>query len=132
MIAAASISNRVLGCVNAPSLMQRVILRCVDEKVNLSAYNKNRELLYNSLTEYGFECIKPEGAFYLFIKTPEDDKLFCEFVKNTGFFWYREVLLHVLAMRGLRIVYLMNRLNVHFLHFMQLHRNMDLQQTGRA
>lgn len=82
VIAAASISNRVLGCVNAPSLMQRVILRCVDEKVNLSAYNKNRELLYNSLTEYGFECIKPEGAFYLFIKTPEDDRLFCEFCKK--------------------------------------------------
>jgi aspartate aminotransferase len=82
VIAAAAISNRVLGCVNAPSLMQRVILRCVDEKVNLSAYNKNRELLYNSLTEYGFQCIKPEGAFYLFIKTPEDDKLFCEFCKK--------------------------------------------------
>lgn len=82
VIAAASISTRVLGCVNAPSLMQRVILRCVDEKVNLSAYNKNRELLYNRLTEYGFECIKPEGAFYMFIKTPEDDKLFCEFCKK--------------------------------------------------
>lgn len=82
VIAAAAISNRVLGCVNAPSLMQRVILRCVDEKVNLSAYNKNRELLYNSLKEYGFPCIKPEGAFYLFIKTPEDDKKFCEFCQK--------------------------------------------------
>nr|WP_314462487.1 pyridoxal phosphate-dependent aminotransferase [uncultured Clostridium sp.] len=82
VIAAAAISNRVLGCVNAPSLMQRVILRCVDEKVNLSAYNRNRELLYSSLKEYGFQCIKPEGAFYLFIKTPEDDKKFCEFCKN--------------------------------------------------
>ena len=82
VIAAAAISNRVLGCVNAPSLMQRVILRCVDEKVNLSAYNKNRELLYSSLKEYGFQCIKPEGAFYLFIKTPEDDKKFCEYCKN--------------------------------------------------
>lgn len=82
VIAAAAISNRVLGCVNAPSLMQRVILRCVDEKVNLSAYNENRELLYRSLKEYGFQCIKPEGAFYLFIKTPEDDRKFCEFCKN--------------------------------------------------
>lgn len=82
VIAAAAISNRVLGCVNAPSLMQRVILRCVDEKVNLSAYNKNRELLYSSLKEYGFQCIKPEGAFYLFIKTPEDDKKFCEYCKK--------------------------------------------------
>lgn len=82
VIAAASIANRVLGCVNAPSLMQRVILRCVDEKVNLSAYNRNRELLYNSLREYGFQCIKPEGAFYLFIKTPEDDRKFCELCKE--------------------------------------------------
>ena len=82
LTAAATISNRVLGCVNAPSLMQRVILRCIDEKVNLDAYNKNRELLYNSLKEYGFECIKPEGAFYLFIKTPEDDKAFCSFCKK--------------------------------------------------
>lgn len=76
VIAAAAIANRVLGCVNAPSLMQRVILRCVDEQVDLEAYNRNRELLYGSLREYGFECIKPEGAFYLFVKTPIEDKEF--------------------------------------------------------
>lgn len=80
--AAASIANRVLGCVNAPSLMQRVIMRCVDEQVDLESYNRNRELLYGHLTEYGFECIKPEGAFYLFVKTPVDDKEFCEFCKE--------------------------------------------------
>ena len=62
---AASIANRVMGCVNAPSLMQRVIKRCIekDAKVNLAAYDRNRNLLYNGLKELGFECIKPEGAF---------------------------------------------------------------------
>ncbi len=83
VINAASIANRVMGCVNAPSLMQRVILRCVDEKVNLEAYDKNRNLLYNGLRELGFECIKPQGAFYLFVKSPEpDEKEFCAVCKK--------------------------------------------------
>lgn len=82
VMAAAAIATRVLGCVNAPSLMQRVIMRCVDEKVDLEAYNRNRELLYSSLREYGFECIKPEGAFYLFVKAPADDKEFCQACKE--------------------------------------------------
>jgi aspartate aminotransferase len=80
--AAAAIANRVLGCVNAPSLMQRVIMRCVDEQVNVDAYNQNRELLYGRLKEYGFTCIKPQGAFYLFVKAPVDDKEFCQFCKE--------------------------------------------------
>lgn len=82
---AASIANRVMGCVNAPSLMQRVIKRCIekDAKVNLDAYDRNRNLLYSSLKEYGFECIKPEGAFYMFVKTPiADEKEFCEQAKK--------------------------------------------------
>ena len=75
---AATIANRVLGCVNAPSLMQRVIMRCLDAKVNLEAYDRNRNLLYNGLKDLGFECIKPQGAFYLFVKSPEaDEKKFC-------------------------------------------------------
>lgn len=77
---AASIANRVLGCVNAPSLMQRVIKRCIENgaKVNLEAYDRNRNFLYNGLTKLGFSCIKPEGAFYLFVKAPvEDEKAFC-------------------------------------------------------
>lgn len=82
VIAAAAVATRVLGCVNAPSLMQRVIVRCVDSQVNLEAYNRNRELLYNSLKEYGFDCIKPEGAFYLFVKSPVDDKEFCQSCKE--------------------------------------------------
>lgn len=83
VIAAATIANRVLGCVNAPSLMQRVIMRCIDEKVNVEAYDKNRNLLYNGLTGFGFECIRPEGAFYLFVKSPEaDDRAFSEVCKK--------------------------------------------------
>ena len=54
---AATIANRVLGCVNAPSLMQRVILRCLDAKVNLEAYDRNRNLLYNGLKDLGFEWV---------------------------------------------------------------------------
>ncbi len=80
VFAAAAIANRVLGSVNAPSLMQRVIKRCIEKgaAVNLKAYGRNRNLLYDSLREYGFECIRPEGAFYLFMKTPiADDKAFC-------------------------------------------------------
>lgn len=83
VIAAATIANRVLGCVNAPSLMQRVIMRCIDEKVNVEAYDSNRNLLYNGLTGLGFECIRPEGAFYLFVQSPEaDDRAFCEVCKK--------------------------------------------------
>ena len=80
VMTAATIANRVIGCVNAPSLMQRVIKRCIEKnaKVNLAAYDRNRNLLYNSLKEYGFSCIKPEGAFYLFVKAPiADEKEFC-------------------------------------------------------
>jgi len=83
LIAAAVIANRVMGCVNAPSLFQRVIKRCIDEKVNVEAYNRNRNLLYLSLKSYGFDCIKPEGAFYLFVKSPlEDEKEFCAVCKK--------------------------------------------------
>ena len=80
---AAPIANRVLCSVNAPSLMQRVIKRCVDANVNLEAYDRNRNLLYNGLKECGFSCIKPEGAFYLFVKSPvENEKEFCEVCKQ--------------------------------------------------
>lgn len=79
LFAAAVIANRVLGCVNAPSLMQRVILRCVDEKTDLEAYDRNRNLLYQSLIACGFSCIRPEGAFYLFVKSPMADEQ--EFVR---------------------------------------------------
>ncbi|WP_434509642.1 pyridoxal phosphate-dependent aminotransferase [Desulfitobacterium sp. AusDCA] len=83
VIAAANIATRILGFVNAPSLFQRVVAKCLDAKVNLEAYNKNRELLYHSLLSYGYECIKPEGAFYMFVKSPiEDDIEFCRLAKE--------------------------------------------------
>lgn len=81
--AAANVANRILGFVNAPSLIQRVVARCLDAKVDISAYNRNRELLYKSLGEYGYSCVKPEGAFYLFIKAlEEDDKAFAAAAKK--------------------------------------------------
>ena len=80
---AATIANRVNGCVNAPSLMQRVVKRCLDVKVNVEAYDRNRNLLYGGLKALGFTCIKPQGAFYLFVKSPEpDEKKFCEACKK--------------------------------------------------
>ena len=75
LLVACGIATRILGFVNAPSLQQLVIEQCIDEKTDVSAYDKNRRLLYNALTEYGFECIRPQGAFYLFVKSPiEEDK----------------------------------------------------------
>jgi aspartate aminotransferase len=66
-------AGRSLGYVCAPSLFQRVIAECIDAKVNVEAYKENRDLLYDNLTEYGYECVKPDGAFYLFVKALEDD-----------------------------------------------------------
>lgn len=79
MVAAATVANRILGFVNAPSLIQRAVAKCVDSEVDVEAYNKNRELLYGSLLEMGYECIKPQGAFYLFVKAlGGDDKALCK------------------------------------------------------
>ncbi len=66
-------AGRSLGYVCAPSLFQQVIKECIDAKVNVEAYKENRDLLYDNLTEYGYECVKPDGAFYLFVKAMEDD-----------------------------------------------------------
>ncbi|WFR58208.1 pyridoxal phosphate-dependent aminotransferase [Anaerocolumna sp. AGMB13025] len=83
VVAAANVANRILGFVNAPSLIQRVVAKCLDSEVDVSVYNRNRELLYNSLIEYGYTCVKPEGAFYLFIKAlGEDDKAFSAAAKE--------------------------------------------------
>jgi len=83
IISAANIANRILGFVNAPSLFQRVVAKCLDAKVDLDTYNKNRELLYNALLSYGYQCIKPQGAFYLFVKSPiENEVEFCNLAKK--------------------------------------------------
>ena len=83
VIQAAAIATRVSGAVNAPSLMQLVIARCVDESVDVEYYDRNRNALYLGLTECGFSCTKPQGAFYLFVKSPfEDETKFCEMAKR--------------------------------------------------
>jgi len=83
LIQAMSVATRILGFVNAPSLMQKVVLKCVDTVVNISEYEKNRDILYNGLKECGYECIKPQGAFYLFLKSPiKDEKEFCKLAKK--------------------------------------------------
>lgn len=83
VIAAANVANRILGYVNAPSLFQRVIGKCIDAKVDVQYYDKNRQTLYNGLKKCGFSCIKPEGAFYLFVKSPvEDETIFVEAAKK--------------------------------------------------
>jgi len=81
--AAAAAANRVLGYVNAPSLMQRVVARCLAERVDVAAYDLNRRLLYEGLTDCGFRCVFPNGAFYLWVKSPEeDDRAFVEKAKK--------------------------------------------------
>ncbi len=80
---AANVANRILGFVNAPSLMQRVVGKCINASVDVEIYNRNRELLYGTLSEYGYEMVKPQGAFYLFIKAlEEDDKAFVQRAKK--------------------------------------------------
>lgn len=66
-------AGRSLGYVCAPSLFQQVIARTTEAKVNVDAYKENRDLLYDNLTSYGYECVKPDGAFYLFVKSPSGD-----------------------------------------------------------
>lgn len=83
VLSACVTANRILGYVNAPSFFQRVVGRCIDAKVDIEKYDKNRRYLYDSLCAMGYESIKPQGAFYLFLKTlEEDDKAFAEKAKK--------------------------------------------------
>lgn len=79
-ITAATIANRISGCVNAPSLIQLAVAKCVDAGVDLGYYDRNRRTLYEGLTKLGFTCVKPEGAFYLWLKSPVPSEK--EFVKT--------------------------------------------------
>lgn len=77
------ISNRQLGFVNAPSLIQKAVAKCLDEKTDVAYYDKNREYLYSELTKLGFTCIKPQGAFYLWVKSPvADEEAFVQAAKK--------------------------------------------------
>ena len=83
MMFALNVANRVAGFVNANSLFQRVIPYCLDCKVDIEVYNRSRIDLYNKLTDLGFKCVKPVGAFYMFPQTPiEDDVAFCNAAKE--------------------------------------------------
>jgi aspartate aminotransferase len=74
LLAGLEVANRILGFVNAPSLIQKVVAGCINETTNLDFYDKNRKDLYEGLTRLGFTCIKPQGAFYLWVKSPEEDE----------------------------------------------------------
>jgi aspartate aminotransferase len=77
IIAGMILCNRVLGYVNAPALMQRVVARLLHESVDISAYQKKRDMLCDNLARFGYDVVRPEGAFYLFPKAPiEDDVAF--------------------------------------------------------
>lgn len=83
IFAAIAGASRVLGHVCSPTLIQRVIARCVHEKPDLGSYDINRKLLYHGLQKIGYECVKPDGAFYLFVKAPNGDaKQFSEICKQ--------------------------------------------------
>ena len=76
-------AGRSLGYVCAPSMMQYVIRKCVGKTGDIAVYKKNRDLLLSALSEYGFKSAKPDGAFYLFVKSPEADAMaFCEKAKK--------------------------------------------------
>lgn len=78
-----AIANRVLGFVNAPALQQLMIKDCLEESTEVAVYDKNRRFLYDFLTGLGFDCVKPDGAFYLFMKAPvEDEKEFVNEAKK--------------------------------------------------
>lgn len=82
LYAAVAGAGRALGYVCAPSMMQKVIAQCQGETGDVELYKKNRDLLYEGLTKIGYECFKPQGAFYMFVKALEEDaNAFCERAK---------------------------------------------------
>jgi len=83
LFAAVCGAGRALGFVCAPSLLQYTIKECLGQTADLTVYEENRNLLYNALTEYGYSVVRPDGAFYLFLKSPEPDaNAFCERAKK--------------------------------------------------
>lgn len=83
--AAAAVAIRILGFVNAPSLMQQVIGRCADALSDMAVYKENKEILYRELTAMGYAMVEPQGAFYMFPQSPTaDETVFCEAAKEYG------------------------------------------------
>jgi aspartate aminotransferase len=78
LIGALILATRILGFVNAPALMQKVLAQCINDSVDVSIYKKRRDLLMSIFDDAGLSYVRPEGAFYLFVKSPiEDDVEFC-------------------------------------------------------
>ncbi|HIS58585.1 MAG TPA: pyridoxal phosphate-dependent aminotransferase [Candidatus Limadaptatus stercoravium] len=78
-------AGRALGYVCAPSMFQRVAAACVNERPDITAYRRNRDLIYSALTKMGYDCVHPDGAFYLFVRSPEPDaNAFSERAKTFG------------------------------------------------
>ncbi|MGN0788754.1 MAG: pyridoxal phosphate-dependent aminotransferase, partial [Christensenellales bacterium] len=83
LIASCNVATRILGFVNAPSLQQKLVERCVEETCDITPYSDNKNILTEGLKKLGFEYVNPQGAFYLFVKSPiEDDKEFCRIAKE--------------------------------------------------
>lgn len=78
-------AGRALGYVCAPSLMQKVVEKCLRATPDIKEYKKNRDEIYGALTDMGYKCVRPDGAFYLFVKALEDDaNAFCDRAKEYG------------------------------------------------
>lgn len=78
-------AGRALGYVCAPSLFQKMVARCQGVTSDISVYERNRDMLLSALREYGYSCVRPDGAFYLFVRSPEPDaNAFCERAKAHG------------------------------------------------
>lgn len=83
LLGALNTANRILGFVNSPSLMQKVVARVQGETADISVYEENRDILYKALTEYGYDVVNPGGTFYMFPKALiDDDKEFCAVAKE--------------------------------------------------
>ena len=82
LMAAFILANRILGFVNAPALAQRLAAKCAEEVVDVSIYERRRDLFCEVLEEAGLSFVKPKGAFYVFPKTPIDDLEFCKLLQE--------------------------------------------------
>jgi aspartate aminotransferase len=80
LLGALNLSNRILGFVNAPALMQRIVAELNDTAVEVNIYKKRRDIFMAGLKDAGYEFSEPEGAFYLFCKSPDSDDV--KFVKH--------------------------------------------------
>ncbi|MBI4306134.1 MAG: pyridoxal phosphate-dependent aminotransferase [Chloroflexi bacterium] len=82
-VEASTYANRTLGFVNAPAMAQRLVARIQDALVDVDAYRKKRDFLYGALSEIGYECVEPQGAFYMFPKSPmPDDRAFVALLQS--------------------------------------------------